>query len=329
MARRDRSSGNSTDSSTATATAVADPTPEEATVTTATDEATVPAQTEAPAESTDTSTTSNKAQKAADVDLTAFEAAVTEAVSKRDDTTGDLVAEAIAPVVTEYRKIEGIAGKNKAKGVLGEHMKEAMNQLDISLARAYMMLQENLSAGSAPKAERTPADPTEAHVQRVVGLDLARTLLVKPEGVADDADNRAEKLYGEVFPQAEQYLAWSSSEDEATRGDEPEVPAFVKNAVKLALGKAAKVGGSRTGGGSASGERHDIGEHIRQSFEGVESGTFQTVAEIRNFKSTEYGDNPPSAGAISARLFPQSGKCTLDFVTPGQNEKGNRGATKI
>lgn len=319
MARRDRNPE-------APADEAATPT-EEATVTDTATEA--PAAAETPTETPTEAPASNKSQKAADVDLTAFNGAVETAITQRDESTGDLAVEAIAPVVTEYRKIEGIAGKNKAKNALGELMKEAMNALDISLARSYMVIQENLSAGATPKSERTPTDPTEAHVQRVVGLDLARALLVTPEGVSDDAAERAEKLYGEVYPLAESYLAWSSNEDEATRGDEPDVPSFVKNAVKLALGKAAKVGGSRVGGGSSSGERHDIGEHIRQAFEGQASGTFLTVAEIRNFKSSEYGDNPPSAGAISARLFPHSGKCTLDFVKPGQAEDGRRGATKV
>ena len=291
-------------------------------------ESAVPAQAESTDSTTDTGTTSAKSAKASEIDLTPFSTAVDAAVAQRDESTGELAEAQIAPVVAEYRKIEGIAGKNKAKNFLTDKMRDAMNEMDISLARSYMVLQDNLSAGSVPKAERTPADPTEAHVQRVVGLDLARALLVTPEGVSDDANARAEKLYAEVYPQAESYLAWSSNEDEATRGDEPEVPTFVKNAVKLALGKAAKGGGSRAGGGSPSGERHDLGEHIRQAFEAQPSGTFLTVAEIRNFKSTEYGDNPPSAGAISARLFPQSGKCSLDFVTPGQNDKGNRGATK-
>lgn len=312
----------------------------EGTVTTATeDETAVPAQaeagdgageagtgtTEAPAAAA--SDGSGKATKASEVDLTAFSAAVDKAVAERDSSTGELAVAQIDPVVAEYRKIEGIAGKNKAKAFLTDKMRDAMNSMDISLARSYMMLQDNLSAGTVPKAERAPSDPTEAHVQRVVGLDLARALLVKPEGVAEDADQKAEALYAEAYPQAEAYLAWASNEDEENRGDEPEVPAFVRNAVKLALGKSAKVGGSRAGT-ATGGERHDIGEHIRQAFEGQESGTFLTVAEIRNFKSTEYGDTPPSAGAISARLFPQSGKCTLDFVTPGQNDKGNRGATK-
>lgn len=317
MARRDRG-----DSPTKTEAAQADPTPtEEAAVTTTATE--VPAQAEA---TSDTSTTEKAETPKKEIDLTEFEAAVEGAVAQRDESTGDLSVEALAPAVAAYRALDGIAAKNKAKHLLTDKMRDAMSSLDIQLARSYMVVQDNLSAGTPAKAERQPADPTEAFVQRQVGLDLARALLQKPEGISEDADARAEKLYGEVFPQAEQYLAWSVSEDE-NKGDEPDVPSFVKAAVKLAQGKSAKVGGSRTGGGS-TGERHDIGEHIKQAFENVASGTFLTIAEIRNAKSTEYGDNPPSAGAISARLFPQSGNCSLDFVTPGQNEKGNRGATK-
>lgn len=319
MARRDRSSAATTEAPEAT-----DPTPEEETVTATATE--VPAQAEASDTSTTTEATSADKPKT-EIDLTAFSAAVEEAVGQRDESTGDLSVEALAPAIAAYRALDGIAAKNKAKTHLTDKMRDAMSSLDIQLARSYMVVQDNLSAGAAPKSERQPADPTEAWVQRQVGLDLARALLTKPEGVAEDAEARAEKLYSEVYPQAEQYLAWSNDESE-DKGDEPDVPAFVKSAVKLAQGKAAKVGGTRSGGGASSGERHDIGEHIRQAFENVASGTFLTIAEIRNAKSTEYGDNPPSAGAISARLFPQSGKCSLDFVTPGQNEKGNRGATK-
>jgi hypothetical protein len=321
MARRDRGTTAPAPEATAStdqADQATAPTEEAAVTTTATE---VPAQAEA-------STTTESTEKPKTViDLSGFETAVEEAVAQRDESTGDLSVEALAPAISAYRALDGIAAKNKAKTLLTDKMRDAMSSLDIQLARSYMVVQDNLSAGTTAKAERQPADPTEAYVQRQVGLDLARALIVRPEGVADDAEARAEKLYSEVFPQAEQYLAWSNDESD-TKGDEPDVPAFVKGAVKLAQGKAAKVGGSRVGG-TSSGERHDIGEHIRQAFENVPSGQFLTIAEIRNSKSTEYGDNPPSAGAISARLFPQSGKCSLEFVTPGQNDKGNRGATKV
>ena len=86
----------------------------------------------------------------------------------------------------------------------------------------------------------------------------------------------------------------------------------------------------RSGGSTYTGERRDIGQHIVEAFADVESGTFLTVAEIRKHDSSQYtSENPASAGAISARLFPKSGKCTVEGIEPGTNEKGNRGARKL
>src|SRR3546814_10998155 len=61
-------------------------------------------------------------------------------------------------------------------------------------------------------------------------------------------------------------------------------------------------------------KRGDIASHIQSAFEDKRLGDFLTIQEIRNHRSTGYGvDNPtnPSAGAISARLFPTSGSCTV------------------
>ena len=104
---------------------------------------------------------------------------------------------------------------------------------------------------------------------------------------------------------------------------------FVKAAVKASQGKAARVTSARSGT-PYTGERRDIGKHIQEAFEGRESGTFLTVAEIRKFDSLQYtSESPASAGAISSRLFPQSGgKCSIEGIIPGTNEAGNRGASK-
>jgi hypothetical protein len=74
--------------------------------------------------------------------------------------------------------------------------------------------------------------------------------------------------------------------------------------------------------------RRDIGAHIVSAFEGLAEGTFLTVGEIRAHRSHEYGDEFPSAGAISARLFPSNGRCTVPGVEPGENERGVRGARR-
>lgn len=75
--------------------------------------------------------------------------------------------------------------------------------------------------------------------------------------------------------------------------------------------------------------RRDIAAHIGSAFFSQPSGAFLTVNEIRNHRSEEYGDEFPSAGAISARLFPATGRCTVSGVEPGVNERGVRGARKV
>ena len=287
---------------------------------------------EAPA-STDTKQNTENAEP--EVDLSAFEAAVQAAVTDteaRDASTGDLPSSLIDPVNVEFRKLDGAKAKNKARAHLNGLMKETMNKLDMPLARSYMILSENLSAGSSgTKSEKTPADPTEAFVQRVVGLQLALELAKGnvPEGVDANWTAKANEVYGEAQPKALAYAEWAAA-DEETRGEEPEVNAVVRSAVKLAQGKAAKVGGSvRSGGGAGDGVRRDIGKHIASAFADVPSGTFLTIAEIKKHRSEEYGDNSPSAGAISARLFPTSGKATsVEGITAGQNENSKKGAFK-
>ena len=74
--------------------------------------------------------------------------------------------------------------------------------------------------------------------------------------------------------------------------------------------------------------RRDIGRHILSAFTSLPPGSFLTVNEIRHHRSDEYGDEFPSAGAIAARLFPSTGRCTVPGVEPGTSERGVRGARK-
>lgn len=301
------------------------PTPtEESNVSTTTD-APVEAQTETPAE--------------AEADLTAFNAALASAVEQRDETTGTLPEAAIPPVVAEYRKLNGAKAKNAARKVVDEAMKSAMTDSDLPLARANLEISTHLTAGPVgggqAREPKAPVDPTQAFVELVSGLVLAAQLAqaTVPEGVAETWTDGVNENVRTGADQATAYRAWLESDAE-DKGDEPETPAFVKAAVKLALGKSAKVGAAKkasSGGGGGStyeGERRDVAKHIESAFADVASGTFLTVAEIRKHESDEYGKDSPSAGAISARLFPKSGKVSVEGVTPGQNDKGVKGATK-
>lgn len=74
--------------------------------------------------------------------------------------------------------------------------------------------------------------------------------------------------------------------------------------------------------------RGDIAAHIVSAFDEASPGTFLTVGEIRTHRSEEYGNEFPSSGAIAARLFPASGRCTVPGVEPGVNDRGVRGARK-
>jgi|SRR5690606_30366 len=272
-----------------------------------------------------------------EIDLTEFKSALATAVAERDESTGTVPEAALAPVQAVYRQLEGLKAKNAARKLVEEAMREAMVNTDLPLARAHLDISKGLTAGGGggkARAERAPVDPTEAYTQRVAGLALAVELsqVEQPEGVAEDWAEKVNELVTEAREAAKAYRAWLTSEDE-DKGDAPEAPAFAQAAAKLSVGRSAKIGGAKSGGGGGTftGERRDVAAHIRNAFAGVESGTFLKIAEIRKIRSEEYGDDAPSAGAISARLFPKSGKAPvgLDGIEPGQDESGNRGARKL
>lgn len=261
----------------------------------------------------------------APVDLTAYKAAVEAALTEADSTTGAVPEASVGKVNDEYRKIEGNKGKREARDFLESSMLEAVGQLDAVKARSYSDLRANLSAGGGSSTPKAPADPTAAFVQRVAALRLALSLVETSvgENVAEDWSAQADKLIGESAESVAAYQAWAANEAE-DKGDAPEVSPMVRSAFKLSTGKAS--GGGRTSGGS--GVRRDIGKHITSAFAEVEVGTFLTIAEIAKHKSAEYGDDSPSQGAISARLFPTT---TVEGIEPvekgaidGKNPKGAR-----
>lgn len=79
--------------------------------------------------------------------------------------------------------------------------------------------------------------------------------------------------------------------------------------------------------GSNGGRRRDIAKHIAHAFSDLPVGSFLTISEIKSRPSPEYEGTSPSAGAISARLFPANGPMTLTGVVPDRRN-GVRGATK-
>lgn len=326
MARRNNSNTQSDTQST--------PEAPEATVTSTT--------TEAPVEPTSTETTTEapatEAPAKPETDITPFLSAADEALATADSSTGDVPVPGVEAVVKAYKGLDGAANKRAAKKHIGEAMLSAMVAKDFGLARSWLSFQQAVDVAPASSAApRTPVDPTEAFVQRVVGLTLAAELAkgTVPEGVAEDWSTKANDLITAGRTEATDYLAWTNREAPAEGTEdvaEPEVAEFVKAAVKLALGKSAKVGTVRKAASTGepraayTGTRRDVAAHINEAFADKEAGAFMTVNEIRAFASSQYEANTASAGAISARLKSEKG---VDGFAAGTNEAGRFGARKL
>ncbi len=278
----------------------------------------------------ETTSTTPEAPKAEDkpIDLTGFQSAVETALAEKDTSTGDVPKDQLEAVNKVYRELEGVKAKNAARGWIDEQMKLAISEKkDIVLAKSFVMLKDNLSAGSGGSGPKAPADPTTAFVQKVAALSIASTLNAStvPEGVSEDWAAQAEKLIGELGEQVDAYGAWLANTAE-DKGDSPEVSPVVRQAFKLASGKGAGGGSGRVSGGP----RRDIEKHLAQVFENLDSGSFLTVNEIAKAQSTEYGEDRPSAGAVSARLFPK-GKDAYEAngIKAVAEEGKSRGAVKV
>ncbi len=261
-----------------------------------------------------------------EADLTPFKAAVEAALAEADVSTGDLPKTATDSVNKVYREIDGVKGKNAARNYLDDQMKAAVVGKDIIKAKSFINLKDDLSAGSGGGSPKAPADPTEAFVQKVAALSIASVLVTStvPEGVGEDWAEKADALVNELGEQVDAYAAFRASSDEDA--EEPEVSPVVRSAFKLASGKAS--GGSSTR--VLGGPRRDVVKHMEQVFADKEAGSFLTINEIAKSASTEYGDDRPSAGAVSARLFPKGKESYAGEVIKASAEEGKpRGAVKL
>lgn len=274
-------------------------------------------------ENTDTQTESTETP----VDLTAFKAAVASNLGEADASTGEVPEAAKAAVNAEYVKLDGQKAKGEARKYLDEQMLEAVGQLDAVKARSYSDFKGGLKAGGGTSTPKAPADPALAYVQKMASLRLA-FLVVEPPEIEGDRDlgKEIDELVNSLGEQVQAQRAYLADESE-DKGDGPELSPVVRAAFKLASGKASG-GGTRR---ASSGVRRDIAKHIQSAFSDVEPGGFLSVADIAKHRSEEYGDDEPSQGAISARLFPSSGKFTVEGVEPvdkgdidGKNPKGAR-----
>jgi hypothetical protein len=273
----------------------------------------------------------------------------------RDKQTGSLPEALIAKFGEAYRKLDA-SEKRKARPMLTGKVQELLDDEgedtmydSIMRAKSYnLLVNETKKAATATRATATAAkvDPTEAYVDQFLSLSLATMALP----IADEVDKEkaGESIHALVnayqdpetneHKSFEAYAEWYRNTDTENRGDEPEVPEYVKRAFKAADGKAA---GARrrasAGGGSRprvpGGAQGDIGKHVAEAMADVPVGEFKAIAWISKFPSKEYeGKNPPSAGAVSARLFPSSGGPStipnIEGVTAEDSPEGKKGARR-
>jgi hypothetical protein len=254
------------------------------------------------------------------VNIESFLAVLADGVEKSDKETGVLDVKSESDIMTAYRELANTKSKTAARKFVDEAMRDAVNESDINLARLYMSLSPKLlsaPAAAGAKAPAKPVDPTEHFVEQAVRLRLAMSILdqSKPEKLADDWKTQVTTKFDDLSTQLDTWATWLDSEDKT--GEAPEVDTLVKAAFKTAEGKSATVSNRKPRAGSApsDGVRRDIGKHMTEAFADQPVGAFLSIAQIRAYKSTEYGDITPSAGAISARLFPKDAAGTIKATT--------------
>jgi hypothetical protein len=273
------------------------------------------------AEGTDTKTdVVEPDEKAAEqpLDLEPFKTAVQAAVAQRDASTGTVPVEAFEGPNKAYRDLPGAKGKSAGRKYLAEEMTDLLNGAindpsKIFQAKAFMQVQNALVA-AGPKAERKPkepVDPTEEFVSQYGALLLAVDFHEqrKPAEVKDDWADRVTNLRQTLGDPLKTYATWVESTEE-DKGDEPEVSAVVKRAYRLTVGRVtAKPGRKPSADGTSTrtprdpdAPRRSIEAHIRSALSGKPVGYKALISELVKHKSTEYGDDQPSAGAISAWL---------------------------
>lgn len=278
-----------------------------------------------------------------------FMAKVAEVMASdaRDTATGVLSEEQLSQVKVAYGELPAGKARTQAKTWVNEQVGKGIENADAAQARSYYLIKQK-SLTAARSASTTVAkpkvDPVDAFVEEVAALYLAPWAVQVPDGMPEDWGDKVQALAEKLTEQVPVYAGWVDAvaampedADESTRPEEPEVSEVVKRAVRIARGRSANVRRKKASGESGesgasrapyTGTRRDIGKHIREALESAkgEGKTFLTLTEIGNFRSTEYGSDKPSSGAIQARLFPTGGRaCTLTGIAP-EIVNGKRGA---
>ncbi len=183
--------------------------------------------------------------------------------------------------VEAYRSLD-VKGKAKARAALSRIKDDAIRGMQFDLAQTAMTRLDEI-ATSAPKVS-VEIDAAAVIAQRVADLRTAASLLES----------------GELAPEG------------------LDVSAVDYSALPVVLSDAGAANKLATAKITRSTVRNKIDAVLERAFEGIEEGTFLTVAQIREAgKTAEY---TPSDGAIRARL--ESGNSEITWVEAVEAVKG-------
>lgn len=276
-------------------------------------------------------------------------------VDERDQATGALSTQAVAQFGAAYRELDPNGKKAVRAGLtasISENMSSETEDTDLIYANLLKaktyneLLNETKKSATATKAAAPKVDPTESYVEQYMATQIAAMSLVRSKEV--DVEKAGESIQNLVtaysnpesaeYQAFQAYVTWLRAEDKEKRGDEPEVPEFVKKGLKIAEGKAVgratrkASSGTKSSSGGGGGKNRNVGTHVTEALAEREVGEFVSIADICKFKSSEYGEDSPSAGAVSARLFPPSGGPStienVEGVTAEESGAGKKGARR-
>lgn len=252
-----------------------------------------------------------------EADFTDFDAAVEailaphRAAEANGTTTSGEPDQALIPdLVAAYQALEGAKNKRVGRDRIKAISEASMNEDNFYTAKAAMLLDDHLVSAKAPKGSKrppkTPVDPTSDYVDHMLVLNLAFQYAgrTQPESLAADWQDGYNSKLPDLTDELKNFL--DAGGDTATLADD----SLVAKAIKLGTQRKTKSGGTRSASVNPSGAAQknytgpprSIVKHIQEAFANAESGTFLKINDIAKFQSDEYGEDRPSAGAISGQV---------------------------
>lgn len=261
-----------------------------------------------------------------------------EEVTESGQSAGSLYPE-FESALAAYMALPGAAAKGKAKDFMGDQMKDwilksADDASVMPKVIAWSVLQTAILERASKKAGTAgPAlSPVDSFLAKLATVRVANQLVAndQPDDLPSNWKQNLDEMVQVGLREAKLLNEWQDLPEDQREGEEPKLSPYTAHAVKLASGKGPRKPGRPVGATSTySGIRRDIAKHIEHAFSDKPSGTWLSINEIRSINSPEYGEVSPSGGAISARLYPKSGKNTVDGIVAELDSNGRKGARKL